>query len=353
VSEVTGDLLVDDSWFDRALLHPDWPQEQYLGWYMAEIGALSLNDNCLDVTVTGGRHAGEAPAVSWLPRCGLVTVENRARSLAVPRPELDFARGPQDNTIVVKGKIGFGERFTGNVTVHDPGLFFGSALLEVLAGAGIAVRGTVARDPEAGRRDLAKGWTPVAEHRTTLQDAIRVMLKRSQNFYAEMVLKTLGREKGGAGSFEAGARVVTEWLRKSGPAAGAVIVDGSGLSKRNRLSAATLTGVLRRALDGGFLKELVDGLPASGEDGTLEKRLRSDSYRGRVRAKTGWVGGASALSGYVVRGEGDVLVFSMLMNGFSGGNSAAKAVQDRVLVALLGGRGAREDSPGGGRPHSR
>jgi D-alanyl-D-alanine carboxypeptidase/D-alanyl-D-alanine-endopeptidase (penicillin-binding protein 4) len=76
-------------------------------------------------------------------------------------------------------------------------------------------------------------------------------------------------------------------------------------------------------------------LPVSGVDGSLENRLTELPYRGAVRAKTGWISGASSLSGYVHTASGRVLAFSLLFNGIKpGANSRMKAVQDEFCRAL-------------------
>jgi D-alanyl-D-alanine carboxypeptidase/D-alanyl-D-alanine-endopeptidase (penicillin-binding protein 4) len=116
----------------------------------------------------------------------------------------------------------------------------------------------------------------------------------------------------------------------------ATLVDGSGLSLQNRVTARTLVLALRVGRE-SFRSgpEFVASLPIAETDGTLEKRLRG--RRGRIRAKTGLLSDAAvtALSGYAERADGEVLIFSIIVNGHSGGSAAAMDAVDRLAETLL------------------
>jgi D-alanyl-D-alanine carboxypeptidase/D-alanyl-D-alanine-endopeptidase (penicillin-binding protein 4) len=112
------------------------------------------------------------------------------------------------------------------------------------------------------------------------------------------------------------------------------IVDGSGLSRRNRVSARLLVGALRTARDSfGVGPEVMASLPIAGGDGTLSER--AEGAAARVRAKTGLLDGVSTLSGYAERPDGRVVAFAILVNGFEHGAGAAMAAVDRFAEALV------------------
>ncbi|MFL5963889.1 MAG: D-alanyl-D-alanine carboxypeptidase/D-alanyl-D-alanine-endopeptidase [Gaiellaceae bacterium] len=158
------------------------------------------------------------------------------------------------------------------------------------------------------------------------------MDRESDNFIAEMLLKEIGAEAGDAGTTAAGAAVVRRNLTAAGvPLAGVRILDGSGLSLGDRLTARTLAALLTAAWDDIDVRNSFWGsLPIAGISGTLDKRLRRAPARGTVRAKTGTTDRASALSGYVRDRYG----FAVLQNGWPVARLPAEKAQDRFATAL-------------------
>jgi D-alanyl-D-alanine carboxypeptidase/D-alanyl-D-alanine-endopeptidase (penicillin-binding protein 4) len=165
-----------------------------------------------------------------------------------------------------------------------------------------------------------------------LPAVIAEMDRESDNFTAEMLLKEIGAEAGDAGTTIAGAAVVQRDLAAAGvPLAGVRIVDGSGLSTDDRLTARTLSALLVVVWNDLDLRNpFWASLPVAGINGTLDKRLRKPPARGAVRAKTGTTDRASALSGYV----GDRYVFAVLQNGSPVSAWSARKAQDRFATAL-------------------
>jgi D-alanyl-D-alanine carboxypeptidase/D-alanyl-D-alanine-endopeptidase (penicillin-binding protein 4) len=154
----------------------------------------------------------------------------------------------------------------------------------------------------------------------------------SDNFTAELLLKQLGAALGFDGSTSSGAAVIRQLLaEQSIPLDGVRIVDGSGLSRLDRLTAAALVEMLRASwLDQDLRDILMSSLPVAGRNGTLERRMRGSAAAGRVRAKTGTLNEASALSGYVNRR----FAFSVLQNGSPVSTFWARKAQDRFAAVL-------------------
>ena len=166
----------------------------------------------------------------------------------------------------------------------------------------------------------------------TLRNLIAVMDRDSDNFRAEMLLKELGAEAGTGGTSASGAAVVRRVLAEAGvPLAGVVIADGSGLSLLDRLTATAIARILTTAWSDPALRgPLWAALPAAGEQGTLEHRLKDPPALGVVHAKTGTTNEASALSGYVR----DRFAFVVVQNGAPVAATAARKAQDRFATAL-------------------
>jgi D-alanyl-D-alanine carboxypeptidase/D-alanyl-D-alanine-endopeptidase (penicillin-binding protein 4) len=154
----------------------------------------------------------------------------------------------------------------------------------------------------------------------------------SDNFTAEMLLKELGAVQADAGTTAAGVGVVTGLLALAGvPLEGVRLVDGSGLSLLDRLTASALASLLTVMWnDPGVRLELLSSLPVAGRSGTLAHRMRHSAATGVVRAKTGTTDNASALSGYV----GDRYVFAILQNGWPLPWWWARVAEDRFANVL-------------------
>jgi serine-type D-Ala-D-Ala carboxypeptidase/endopeptidase (penicillin-binding protein 4) len=212
---------------------------------------------------------------------------------------------------------------------RTPALAAATSFRAALRTAGIVVDGGVS----VGRAD--DFTIPLAQVESPpLASIIRYMDRESDNFTAEMLLKQLGAVVSDRGTSAAGASVVMQTLAEAGvPLAGVRIVDGSGLSRLDRLTANALGALLRTAWnDPAVRPTLVASLPVAGVNGTLADRLRKPPARGRVLAKTGTTSDASALSGYV----STKYVFAVLQNGHPLSYWWARRAQDRFVTVLAG-----------------
>ena len=215
----------------------------------------------------------------------------------------------------------------GRYVTRSPSLAAATAFRDALRTAGVAVDGTV----KLGRVDDFS--IPIAELESPpLGSIIRFMDRESDNFTAELLLKQLGAVTLDRGTSAAGASVVLQALTEAGvPTTGVRIVDGSGLSLLDRLTANAVAGILKAAwTDPTVRPAFVAALPVAGVNGTLEDRLRKPPTRGRVLAKTGTTSDASALSGYV----STRFLFTVLQNGHPLSYWWARRAQDRFVQVL-------------------
>ncbi|MDX6509024.1 MAG: hypothetical protein QOG81_776 [Gaiellaceae bacterium] len=213
------------------------------------------------------------------------------------------------------------------VLASQPALAAATAFRKTLKAAGVTVTGS----PTVG--SVADFSVPLASVSSpTLATLIRYMDRESDNFTAEMLLKALGAAQSDRGTSAAGAVVVTTALSDAGiPLAGVRIVDGSGLSRLDRLTAGALVGILQASwADPDIRPYVIAALPVAGVNGTLEDRMRRAPARGNVLAKTGTTSDASALSGYVK----SRYVFAVLQNGRPLSYWWARVAQDRFATVL-------------------
>lgn len=334
VRRVAGDLLLVNGIFAQPRVHPDWPRDQLTTWYEAPVDGLSFSDNCVLVRVTPGAKPGDPARAETVPKLPYFKIRNSARTTDDKRQShLFVGRQGDSDEIVVGGSIwarsGPAEEW---VAVVDPVAYFGAALRAALAEEGVEVVGTP-REVHG----LPEGeWQSVAEHRSDLALTIEVTNKRSQNFYAETLVKTLGLRLAGEGSWARGVAKVGEFLLGLGlPVGSFELVDGSGLARGNRMTARGMTILLEKMYRHRFSREFLLSLPWSGEPGlSWKRRLAEVPYRGNVFAKTGTISGVSTLSGYAKAKSGKVYAFSILCNQIRGLGEAHRA-QDAVVRAIV------------------
>jgi D-alanyl-D-alanine carboxypeptidase/D-alanyl-D-alanine-endopeptidase (penicillin-binding protein 4) len=211
-------------------------------------------------------------------------------------------------------------------TSRDPALAAALQFRDALRRAGVAVGGAGLGKQRADDVPLA------AVESEPLSRVVAWMGRVSDNFTAEILLKQLGTTDGSVGTSARGAAVVRAALAEAGvPLAGLRLVDGSGLSSLDRLTARSLAALLRAAWADPVVRPyLLASLPVAGINGTLSERMRQPPARGNVQAKTGTTSLASALSGYVKRRY----VFSVLQNGSPVSSFWARKAQDRFATAL-------------------
>ncbi|MHC4661253.1 MAG: D-alanyl-D-alanine carboxypeptidase/D-alanyl-D-alanine endopeptidase [Planctomycetota bacterium] len=337
IRKINGGICLDDTAFDRTFIHPDWPRDQLQEWYEAPVGALSLNDSCLDVTVKPGAKAGDGAIIIFSPPTKYLKLENRCYTTSSKKQHsFGFTRRHGSNILSIRGKFWTGTKERSfNVTVPDPVKYFGTVLHETLEREGIAVTGAVRlADPGAPPKPEVK----ITSHGSALSETLPVMNKKSQNFYAECVLKAVGKKAGGKGTFENGTAALKTLLEKWGiHEAHFTFRDGSGLSKKNRITPAALLAVLQKARAGTNGELYVKSLAVGGVDGTLKKRFRSAPLAGNVCAKSGYLNGVSALSGFVTAQSGKTAAFVILINGLKTGNAAAKKWQEKLVEIVYEG----------------
>jgi D-alanyl-D-alanine carboxypeptidase/D-alanyl-D-alanine-endopeptidase (penicillin-binding protein 4) len=334
IDEVTGDLHLVHGLFDDAYVHPDWPRDQLMKWYEAPVSALSYSDNCVLVRVTSGDSVGAPAQVEVVTGPQIFELQNKARTIRSARHHwLAVDRKPGTNVITVNGMILKGvEPIDVWVTVNDPVEYFGAAFELAMELEGIRILG----ESKAVELLPEGGWWRIARHRSDLLSTLEVINRRSQNFYAESLVKLLGAELCREGTWKKGLEVLEEFLLEAGVSVGFELADGSGMSRGNRLSARQLTELLTFMFEHRYAREFILTLPYGGleDHQSWRTRLAEEPYRERVFAKTGSLSGVSTLSGYVKAKSGKVYAFSVLCNKVRSVWRARRA-QDAIVRALI------------------
>ena len=331
VRRVEGDLVFDDTFFDDRLRGPA-SYDNILKKGLPIQSALSYNHNLIELRFTSS--APGKRAVLHDGSYGYFEVLNRVTTSSKGRPWIRVQKLRRDR-VIVRGRVVHGDKkeTVGSFVAPDPTLFFASAFLGKILENGIVVAGNVTTGTIVNKR-----LVPLYVHTSArLIDVLSSLGKYSNNFAAEQVLKALGAHRwGGPGSFELGARAVGEYLVGLGFSKRDFrIVDGSGLSYENYLSARILVRVLEELYKTPELKtDFVCSLALAGVDGTLRKRFLNERHMGRIMAKTGSLSSVSSLSGYAFPQTRGPVIFSVVTNGI-GKQYRADHVENEIARALL------------------
>lgn len=338
IREVTGRLVRGADVFPDSTLGYGWSWDDLDYDYSAPVDELFFNEGYARITVFGGMRPGDPVTVRTLPArslpaLGKVEVVTGAMC-CMERSRVQWfgdMRGRRP-MVDLRGSVRPRDSVTVRVALRNPAAAWLDAFAEVLAERGITVRGGV----DAGAIADTSGMYVLATRRSPpLSTILARFEKPSQNQIGELLFKTLGRERTGVGTADS-ARVVVErqLLAWGADSAGFAVRDGSGLSRHDYLSPETIIRVLDAMRRHPDFDVFYQALPVGGVDGTLRTRMLESPAAGNVRAKTGTLDKARALSGYVTAADGRLLLFSMIANNHVVANREVERVQDAIVSRL-------------------
>lgn len=325
VKRITGNLIGDDSWFDSARLSPGIDRSDETYYYAAQISGLTLSPNTdydagtVIVSATPTKKGYKAK-VSMTPDTGIITIVNKSKT--VPKGyknTLTIKRQYGTNTIVISGNAPLGSSGKKEwVTVSNPTAYTLDVFKKSLASKGIKFDKT----SNVTRRQAPQNAVVITSKQSMpLKNLMRPFMKLSNNTHAEILAKTMGKQVYGVGSWNAGLRVMREFGQSIGLNPNEwSFEDASGMSHKNKVTSAQLTELLYLVRNAPWYRSFVQGLPVSGMNdrfvgGTLKNRLKDNSVKGKVIAKTGSLNGVNSLAGYVETTNGETLIFSVLTQG--------------------------------------
>ncbi len=343
INTVAGDVVGDASYLGSELTGPGWSPDNLDQGYAAPPSALGVAENVVHIAVRPGRP-GTRPTITVDPPTDYYAIRNLVRT-RWRRTRIRVERGPADSVVTLRGSI-WPRRgpWRTDIVVRHPARFAAALLRQLLEARGVTVVGrTVAVTADStGRARRLRDWnhapgsapfpgTLALRESGGLGALITTMIHRSDNLSAELVFRSIGRALGGAGTFASGANAVTQFLATAVgiPPASVRIADGSGLSRQDEASPRALIRLLayewRAAPD--EQAPFWHSLPTVGDG--FGRRMVGTAADGRLRAKTGTLKNASALTGYVTTDGGEVLAFSIIVNHIRS-IRAAQHAEDQV-----------------------
>lgn len=382
---VVGDVVGDDTLFPWEPYAEDWVIDDAVWGYGAPVSALTINDNQINVTVRPGAAEGQMAAIAVYPDVPYYTYDASLLRTGAAKTgtHIEIARSIGSKVVRIFGTIAVdAQPDQKELAIEDPAEFAALALKRMLDRRGVTVTGmarsthrlpkdtigflTEAKEPiadlpnvphllrlhgklaEALRPscDGCEGFIPpgpndpsqktLATHTSPpIQQDVSVTNKESQNLHAEVLLHQLGAEIGKDGSTAQGVRVVRQFLLNAGiDKDDFVFYDGSGLSGHDLVTPRAIAKLLQFASTQPWFADLKSSLPIGGVDGSLASRFTKEPLKGHVFAKTGTLGEARALSGYLECASGRTVIFSVMVGNHAPGSRADRDVMDRIVAAI-------------------
>jgi serine-type D-Ala-D-Ala carboxypeptidase/endopeptidase (penicillin-binding protein 4) len=372
---VTGDVVGDDTLFPWEPYAEDWAIDDAVWGYGAPVSALTITDNQLKVTVTPGLTISEPATVTIDPALPYYTLDATGLKTGAAKSgsHVQMERALGSKVLRVYGSIAVdAQPDEEEVAIQDPAEYAAVALKGMLEARGIVVTGVaraehrISNDSRnftmTAREPLpAMNWTkiygsatrliscvnncpaleaaylnPVAKHRSpSVAEDVVVTNKVSQNLHAEMLLHDLGASVLNDGSTVEGARVVRAFLERAGvDKDDFVFFDGSGLSGHDLVTPRATVRLLQYASTQPWFADWKRSLPVGGEDGSLMERFAKAPLKDHVFAKTGTLGEARALSGYLDAASGRTVIFSIMVGNHMPHSNADREVMDKIVAAI-------------------
>jgi D-alanyl-D-alanine carboxypeptidase/D-alanyl-D-alanine-endopeptidase (penicillin-binding protein 4) len=340
VRRVTGRLISGADVFTDSTLGDGWAWDGLDEEYSAPVDELLFNEGFAQVIVHGGARAGQPVRVrtepaSQLPRIAAVEVQTvqgccQMRNRVLAHGDV---RGPRP-TVTLRGTVRAGDSVAVDVALRHPNAAFLDALHAVLTARGIRVARGVEPDAIGDTTGLV---TLASRESPPLSRILAAFEKPSQNQIGEVLLKTLGVVRGGAGTADSGLAVVKRQMAEWGlDSSHFAMRDGSGLSRHNYFAPEAIVRVLAAMHHREDFPVFYHSLPVGGVDGTLRDRMRTGLAMGNVRGKTGTIDKARNVSGYVTTADGQLLIFSIMTNNHTVPTRFVDRAQDFIAETLAG-----------------
>lgn len=361
IRRVRGRLIGDETYFAGPRQGSGWAWEDLQHYYGAEVSALTFQDNTIDLLITPGAAEGDPCKIETKPSTRFLEFVNRAKTVPAGQPGWVSIHRPVGSRVAyLTGRLPVGaDPEPEAVATPDPALWMMTQLREAMLKEGIVVEGVVGTRSwldEGAPSDIGKLKELGVHSSPPLSEILPMMMKPSQNQYAQLLLLQVGRrvaaEAAPQSSTEAmGLAELRRFLAEVGiPAGQERLEEGSGLSRGALVSPAAILKLLVHMDRHPHREVFLNSLPVGGVDGTLRNRFTEEPLKGNVRAKTGTIKYVNTLSGYLATAAGERLAFSIMLNAYSPPAGAPPARQDLDEVARLLASLAVKTSPAPAAP---
>jgi len=337
IRKVDGIVYGDDSYFDDQVYPKGWDWDDLSFYYGVQTGALSFNNNAVDLTVNAHGEIGDKPGISWYPaNTDYVRFINK-QVITSPLLEYDeyYRRDLGTNRIVLASSLPKGYEEKESLAIDNPLFFFLDSFTSYLNTNGVRVREVFGKNK---RTIVWDSLEVLATHSSEpLEKLLQWANKESDNFYTEMLMKTLSAEKKQIpGNFEDGVETVREFIFSIGVDTSFVTMkDGSGMASGNFTTTETLAEFLQKMQSHQEFEIFFGTLSQAGIDGTLQHRFKNSGVYRNFYGKSGFVGGVRSLSGYLYTKTGNKIIVSLAANHFVEEVKKIDALQEQIINYLF------------------
>lgn len=338
INRISGNLIGNDAYFDEEPYPKGWDWDDLSFYYGVEISALSFNNNTVDLLVTANEEIGKKPEIQWFPfdTDYVDFINDQVITPADSEYDEFYRRLMGTNTIILGSKLPENYVETESLSVYNASLYFIDTLEKYLEDGGIKITGRTLVDSR--RQDWQEGeYKVLTEHKSVALPRLLAQInKESDNFYAEMLLKTAAAERyNTAGSTELGLYIVHDFADEMQMDTTKIeMSDASGMASSTLLRAEDLSRLLVLMQNETGFEYYKNSLATAGVDGLLKYRFRSSPLRGRMWGKTGYVSGVRALSGYMNTASNTPLVFSIITNNYTEKTSYIDLIHESILSKI-------------------
>lgn len=331
IKNIEGNVIGDDTFFDSLYSRKDWIEEERSMLSLPPVSALNLNRNEVIITLEPDRYTGKVN-IATNPEGNFIKIINNVKLSGLKsKPKISTAFNGGVLEIYVSGSFWKKSRSRSySIYVSSPPLFASSYLYHKLINLGIKISGI----PAIG--ETPQNTVVYAEDKLPVKEMLSIINKRSNNFLAECLFKIIGAEfVGGKGNSFYSAQAINSMIEDLDISGGTSLVDGSGISRGNLTTAASICGLLENIyFNDSVYEDFYNTLSVAGNDGTLADRKNNRKYNYIFHGKTGTLRGVSSLSGYLSTEKGNELIVSIIFNFTKGSSELYKNTEDLIIEYL-------------------
>lgn len=303
ISKISGDLIIDDIYFDFQTVPGGWPWDDMGNYYGAGVWSVNWRENQFDMNMNGNdikSHNIDMKDVKWV---------NEVKTGGSSDQSLIFT-APYSNVALINGTLP-AKAITVSGSIPNPPLQLGYEIKDWLKESGIDFQGNILTNSMLKidgkpQQNAPKSNIFFTYESPTLDKLVYWFLRKSVNLYGETFIKTLGKEKRNNGSFEAGIDFLKDFWKSKGINSSMInFADGSGLSPQNYVSARAEVQSLLYSQKQSWFKDFFEGFPTQGNG---------------MKMKSGTISGTKSFAGYHTSSSGKKYVFAIIINNYQGGS---------------------------------
>lgn len=345
IKEIQGKVIGDASHYSTQLTPGNWNWEDMGNYYGAGASGLNVFENLYTLYMKPGSREGTAAQIvrTYPPIEGLTFVNELSTGAPGSGDNAYIYGAPYTLERYVRGTIPAGpSSFKIKGSIPEPDLLCAKLLLDALVNCEIATAGGHSSMREELRTHTLSqlNRTRIHTHLSpTLSEILTPLNQKSINLYAECLLKAIGKKSKKDGSTAEGVdALLTYWQGQGITSKWQYVRDGSGLSANNAMSTSFMTQVLAKSWQSPVGSVLKKSFPLAGRSGSLKGMLKGTAAEGRLYAKSGYISGVRAYTGYVTTADGRELCFAMMANQYACGAGTMRRKFEKIMARIASGK---------------